>query len=83
MDKIDRIKQGFETLKEDCSRVLLVGFIEKSDIPICATREDYLDTVFEHEYSDTRTDGWDEGSFWGNIYLPFYDDVYLNFEVYA
>jgi len=83
MDKIDRIKQGFETLKEGCSHVLLVGFIEKSDIPICATREDYLDTVFEHEYSDTRTDGWDEGSFWGNIYLPFYDDVYLNFEVYA
>jgi hypothetical protein len=83
MDKIVRIKQGFETLKEDCSRVLLAGFVNKSDIPENAKREDDLDTVFGHEYNNTKTDGWDDASFWGNIYLPFYDDVYLNFEVYA
>jgi hypothetical protein len=83
MDKIDIIKKGFVFLKEDCSQVWLCGFVNKTEIPEKATKEAYEDGCFTHEFNDTKTDGYDEASFYGSIYLPFYDDIYLKFEVYA
>jgi len=83
MEKVNRIKQGFTFLKEDCSQVWLCGFINKTEIPKTATKEIYEDCDFTHEFNDTKNDGYDDGSDYGNIYLPFYDDVYLKFEVYS
>lgn len=81
MNTVERIKQAFKFLKNDCSDVLLAGFVSKNDIPSNTLKEDFDDEDFNHQYSDTRSDGWDEGNFWGNIYLPLNDELYMNFEV--
>lgn len=83
MDKFELIQKGFKFLKQDCSYIALLGIVNKSDIPEKATREDYTDTAFTHEFSNIKTDGWDESSFMGSIYLPFVGDEYMHFEVSA
>ena len=83
METVEKIKQGFKFLKNDCSDVLLAGFVSKDEIPVNASKEEFEDEDFSHEYSDTRSDGWDECNFWGNIYLPLNDELYMNFEVHA
>ena len=83
MDTVEKIKQGFKFLKNDCHNVLLAGFINKEEIPKKASKEEYDNEMFTHKYSDLMSDGWDEADFWGNIYLPLNDELYMNFEVHA
>lgn len=83
MDKFELIQKGFKHLKKDCTGVAFLGIVNKSEIPQKADREDYTDTYFAHEYNNTITDGWDEASFWGSIYLPFLGDEYMHFDVHA
>ena len=83
MNKFELIQKGFKHLKEDCTGVALLGIVNKSEIPHEATKEDYTDTDFAHEYVNTISDGFDEASFWGSIYLPFVDDEYMHFDVHA
>lgn len=83
MDTVNKIKQAFKVLQEDCREVALVGFVEKEEIPDEATREDCDDELFPHEYQLTYTDGWDEADFWGDVYLPLDGDLYMRFEVHA
>lgn len=83
MDTVNKIKQAFEFLQEECRGVALVGFCEKEEIPDEAARGDCDNELFSHEYQFTRSDGWDEADFWGDIYLPLFEDLYMRFEVYA
>lgn len=83
METINKINNGFKFLKKDCRTVSLIGFVNKNDIPKKSSREEYDDEEFNHEYSDINSDGYDEGNFWGNIYLPLNEELYMNFEVYA
>lgn len=83
IDKFDLIQKGFKHLKEDCIGVAFLGIVNKTEIPEKAEREDYTDANFTHEFNNTKTDGYDEGSFWGSIYLPFVDDEYMHFDVHA
>lgn len=79
--KTRRIQRGFKMLQQDCSIVSLVGLCSKEEIPDKAVREDYEKEDFDHEYQLIQTDGWDEASFWGDIYLPLTEDTYMRFEV--
>lgn len=81
MNTVERINKAFERLKKDCINVALVGFVNKSEIPSKASREEYDDSEFDHEFSITYSDGWDEGGFYGNIYLPLEGDLYMNFSI--
>jgi len=83
MEKFEIIKNGFKFLQKDCSSVLLEGFVLKSEIPEKASKEEYENDLFSHEYSDTRTDGFDDSDFWGSIYLPLVANVYMKFYVNA
>jgi len=83
MSGIDKIKRGYEFLIEDCTCVSLVGFKNKNQIPEKAIRENIDDEDFDHEYTDLKTDEWDEADFWGDIYLPMDDDLYMKFKVSA
>lgn len=80
---IDRINLGFSFLKQDCSSVLLAGFVNKNEVPNKSTKEIFNDDLFDHEFSDLHSDGWNEGNFFGNIYLPLTNEIYMNFEVHA
>ncbi len=83
MDKFEKIKQGFKFLLKDCGSVALLGFVDKAEVPEKASKEEYDGEVFDHEFSDTRTDGFDDGDFWGHIYLPLEDNLYMKFDVHA
>lgn len=83
MTEREIIVKGFEYLKEDCSRVLMCGFVKESDIPRSATKEKINVGLFDHSYDDLKSSGWDEADFWGNIYLPFDEELYMKFEVGA
>lgn len=83
MDKFEKIKQGFDFLLKDCGSVTLLGFVDKSEIPEKASKEEYDNEAFDHEFSDTRTDGFDDADFWGSIYLPLEDNLYMQFDVHA
>lgn len=78
----DKIQQGFKKLQEDCTEVSLGGFCQKDDIPDEATREEFEDD-FDHEYRLTKTDGWDEANFWGDIYLQLDGILYMRFYVHG
>lgn len=77
------IQKGFTFLQKDCGAVSLVGFCPKEDIPDEASKEEYDREDFDHEYQLTQTDGYDEADFWGDIYLPLGDDLYMRFDVHA
>ncbi len=76
----DKIQKGFKKLQEDCTEVRLVGFCQKEDIPDEAHREEF-EEEFDHEYQLTQSDGYDEASFWGDIYLQLDDTLYMRFDV--
>lgn len=82
MNTVDKIKQAFDLLQKDCRGVALVGFVKKEEIPDEASREEY-NGVFSHEYQLTYSDGWDEADFWGDIYLPLFEGLYMRFEVHT
>ena len=83
MDTVNRIKQAFEFLQEGCRDAALISFAKKEEIPDEASREDYDDGPFSHEYQMIHNDSWDEADFWGDIYLPLFEDLYMRFEVHA
>lgn len=78
---MERVNKGFEYLRRDCRNVYLVGLVK--EIPKSATKEEVDDEAFSHEFADTHSSGWDEGDFWGDIYLQLTDELYMKFEVYA
>lgn len=78
----DKIQKGFKKLQEDCTEVSLVGFCQKEEIPDEAHREEF-EEEFDHEYQLTQTDGWDEASFWGDIYLQLDGTLYMRFYVHG
>lgn len=82
-ETIEIIKKGFEFLKQDCGSVFLSGFVDKKEIPEKAKMELYKDEYFDHEYSDLKTNYWDDCDFWGKTYLHLKDEIYMEFEVHA
>ena len=85
METVNKIKQAFEFLQENCGAVALIDFVKKEEIQDGAERKDYDDVLFSHEYQLIRNGCWDEGDFWGDIYLPLFEDLdlYMRFEVHA
>lgn len=81
--KFKLIQKGFNYLNESCEYVAFLGIVNKDAIPKESTCEDDIGEYFNHEFNNTKTDGWDEDSFWGDIYLPFINDEYMRFEVFG
>ena len=78
-----KINKAFELLRNDCSTVIFIGFVDKSEIPDSAEIQTLDDNTFNHEYNDTTVNYWDNADFWGNVYLPLNNELYMNFEVHA
>jgi hypothetical protein len=82
METIKRIESAIELLKADCTYVALTRFIPKDEVLALNLKlEPLQDDDFNHEYSKTFINSFCDDTFYGEIYLPFNDELYMEFNV--
>jgi hypothetical protein len=82
METIERIKSAIELLHADCTYVGLTRFLTKDEVLALNLKlEPLKDDDFDHEYCKIFTNNYCNDTFYGEIYLPFNDNLYMVFSV--